>query len=84
MHRYHPVLPVELLKGDESTNVETLSRFLERTQEVWRQARAQMEKAVATQKAYYDKKRWDIQFAVGDSVLLSTQNLRFKGILHKL
>ena len=34
MYGYHPVLPVELLKGDESTNVETLSRFLERTQEV--------------------------------------------------
>ena len=31
MYGYHPVLLVELLKGDESTNVETLSRFLERT-----------------------------------------------------
>ena len=36
MYGYHPVLPVELLKGDESTNVETVSKFLERTQEVWR------------------------------------------------
>ena len=34
MYGYHPVLLVELLKGDESTNVETLSQFLERTQEV--------------------------------------------------
>ena len=34
MYEYHPVLPVELLKGDELTNVETLSKFLERTQEV--------------------------------------------------
>ena len=57
-----------LLKGDESTNVETLSKFLERTQEVWRQARVQMEKAVAAQKKYYDQKHRDIQFAVGDSV----------------
>ena len=39
MYRYYPVLPVELLKGDESTNVETVLRFLERTQEVWRDAR---------------------------------------------
>ena len=31
MYGHHPVLPVELLKGDESTNVETLSKFLERT-----------------------------------------------------
>ena len=35
MYGYHPVLPVELLKGDESMNVETVSKFLERTQEVW-------------------------------------------------
>ena len=34
MYRCHPVLPVELLKGDESTNVEILLKFLERTQEL--------------------------------------------------
>ena len=62
MYGYHPVLPVELLKGDETTNVETVSKFLERTQEVWRTARVQMEKAVTTQKAYYDRKHRDIQF----------------------
>ena len=84
MYSYHPVLPVELLKGDESTNVETLSKFLERTQEVWRHARIQMEKAVVAQKKYCNQKHRDVQFAVGDSVLLSTQNLRLKGIPHKL
>ena len=31
MYGYHPVLLVDLLKGDESTNVETVSIFLERT-----------------------------------------------------
>ena len=54
VYGYHPVLPVELLKGDESTNVETVSKFLERMQKVWRSARVQMEKAVAAQKKYYD------------------------------
>ena len=39
-----------------------------------------MKKAVTTQKSYYDdKKHRDVQFTVGDSVLLSTQNLRIKG-----
>ena len=84
MYGYHPVLPIELLKGDESTNVETLSNFLERTQEVWRHGRMHMEKAVVAQKKYYDQKHKDVQFAVGDSVLLSPQNLRLKGILDKL
>ena len=27
MYGYHPVLPIELLKGDESTNVKTLSKL---------------------------------------------------------
>ena len=84
MYGHHPVLPVELLKGDESTNMETLSKFLERTQKVWRRAQVQMDKAVAMQQSYYNKKHRDIQFGVGDLVLLSTQNLRLKGIPHKL
>ena len=84
MYGYHPVLPVDLLKGDESTNVETLLKFLERTQEVWHCARMQMEKSVAVQKSYCNKKHRDIHFAVGDLVLLSTQILRLKGIPYKL
>ena len=43
-----------------------------------------MKKALVAQKKYYDQKHRDIQFAVGDTVLLSTQNLRFKGIPHKV
>ena len=37
MYGYHSALPVKFLKGDESTSVETLSKFLERMQEVWHQ-----------------------------------------------
>ena len=84
VYGYHPVLPVELLKGDEQTNVESVGTFVERTQEVWSRAQEQMKKAVTTQKTYYDRKHRDVQFKVGDSVLLSTQNLRLKGIPHKL
>ena len=84
MYGYHPVLPVELLKGDEITKVETVSKFLQRTQETWHTARAHMEKAVVTQQNYYNRKHRDVQFSVGDLVLLSTQNLRLKGIPHKL
>ena len=67
MYKYHPILLVKLLKGDEPTNVETLAKFLERTQEVWCRARVQMEKLVAIQKSYYDKKHRDIQFLLGIS-----------------
>ena len=54
MYGYHPILLAELLKGDESKNVETLSKFLERTQEVWHCTRVQIEKAMAMQKKYYN------------------------------
>ena len=84
MYGYHPVLPIELLKKDESTIVETLSKFLERMQKVWRQLQVDTEKVVAIQKSYHDKKHRDVYFFVGNLVLLSTQNLRLKGILHKL
>ena len=84
MYRYHPMLTVYLLKEDKLTNIETLLKFMEKTQKVWRQGRVQMEKVVAMQKSYYDKKHWDIYFLVGDLVLLNTQNLRLKGIPHKL
>ena len=60
MYGYHPVLPVELLKGDEITKVETVSKFLQRTQETWRTARAHMEKAVVTQQNYYNRKHWNV------------------------
>ena len=43
-----------------------------------------MEKAATMQKSYYDKKHRDIHFLVGDLMLLSTQNLKLKGIPHKL
>ena len=43
-----------------------------------------MKKAVVAQKKCYDQKHHDVQFAIGDSVLLSTQNMRLKGIPHKL
>ena len=39
---------------------------------------------MVAQQKYYNQKHRDISFAVGDTVLLSTQNLRLKGIPHKL
>ena len=78
------MLPVELLKGDETTNIETLSKFSESTKEARRNARVEMEKIVVIQQCYYNKEHWDIQFSIRDLVLLSTQNLRLKGIPNKL
>ena len=42
--------------GDEVTKVKTVSKFLERQQEVRRSARANMERAVVAQQKYYNQK----------------------------
>ena len=46
VYGYHPVLLVELLKGDEKTNVKSVEKFVERTQAVWSRAQEHMQKAV--------------------------------------
>ena len=43
-----------------------------------------MKKSVELQVKYYNKKHRDIEFNVGELVLLSTRNLRMKGIPEKL
>ena len=50
----------------------------------WRLARKNLEKSVRLQAKYYNKKHRDVQFREGDLVLLSTRNLRLKGIPTKL
>ena len=58
--------------------------FVRRLQNTWRIAQQNLEKSVQAQKKYYDKKRKDVQFSVGDLVLLSTTNLRMKNVPSKL
>ena len=41
MYGYHPVLPIELLKGDELIHNEIVSTFLVRMQDIWSKAQAQ-------------------------------------------
>jgi hypothetical protein len=45
-----------------------------------RLARQSLEQAVQRQKAHADRGRRDVQFKVGDQVLLSTKNLKFKAV----
>ena len=38
-YRYHPVLPIELLKGDEEVKIETIDNFVSRIQREWDHAK---------------------------------------------
>ena len=81
---YEPITPVQLIKGDEIANTESVASFAKRIASNWRLARENLERSVRLQAKYYDKRHRDVKFQVGDLVLLSTRNLRMKGTPAKL
>ena len=81
---YHPVVPVELLKGDEEVQVEAVENFVKRVQNEWKQARKNLLHAVQTQQRYYNQRHRSVEYSVGDLILLSTKNLKFKNVPVKL
>ena len=70
--------------ADEEIRNEMVSTFVERMRMIWQKAQAQLQKSIRMQGDYYNRKHRDIRYAVGDYVLLSTQNLRIKGVPQKL
>lgn len=81
-----PPLPLDsVLRGEESVNAEfsneKASEQAELITQAVQQAKLAMEAAQQRQKAYADAKRRDVDFVVGQEVLLSTVNIRpkFKG-----
>ena len=81
---YEPVMPIQLLKGDESTKIESVASFVQRVTSDWNLALENLQRSVGLQQKYYDQKHRDVHYNVGDLVLLSTRNLKMKGAPAKL
>ena len=81
---YEPVVPIQLLKGDEIARTESVATFAQRVASDWKLARENLERSVQLQAKYYDKRHRDVSYKAGDLVLLSTRNLRLKGVPAKL
>ena len=81
---YEPVTPIQLLKGDEEIKTESIGSFVSRVKSDWELARESLKRLIDLQAKYYDKKHRDVEFEVGELVLLSTRNLKMKGIPEKL
>ena len=81
---HEPVTPIQLLKGDELANTESVDSFIRRVSSDWKLARENLQRSVGLQAKYYDRKHRDISYKVGDLVLLSTRNLKMKGTPGKL
>ena len=46
MYGYNPVLPIELIKGDEIVSNEMISIFVERMKMIWQKAQTQLKKSI--------------------------------------
>ena len=78
------MMPIQLLKGNESAKTESVASFVKRVTSDWNLARENLQRSVGLQQKYYDQKHRDVHYNVGDLVLLSTTNLRMKGTPAKL
>ena len=81
---YEPMMPIQLLKGNESMKTESVASFIQRVTTDWKLAKENLQRSVGLQQKYYDQKHKDIRYKVGDLVLLSTKYLKLKGIPAKL
>ena len=81
---HEPVMPIQMLRGNESAKTESVASFVQRIISDWKLAQENLQCSVGLQQKYYDQRHRDIQYKVGDLVLLSTKNLKLKGIPTKL
>ena len=51
---YEPVMPIQLLKGDESTKMESVASFVQRVTSDWNLARENLQRSIGLQQKYYD------------------------------
>ena len=80
---HQPILPIQLLKGNEEIQIEIVGSFVRRVTSDWEIVKENLQKAVGLQQKYYDRRHQDVHYVVGNLVLLSTSNLKMKGISYK-
>ena len=72
------------MKGNEEIKTESIGSFVQRITSDWELAKQNLKRSVDLQAKYYDKNHRDVEFAEGELVLLSSRNLKMKGIPEKL
>ena len=81
---YEPVTPIQLLRGGEEVKTKSIDSFVRRVKSDCELAKENLKRSVDLQAKYCNKNHKDIEFNVGELVLLSTRNLRMNGIPEKL
>jgi hypothetical protein len=81
---YEPVTPQVFLRDRGLVLNESVSQFLGRMDRIFKGSKENVQRANAQTKARFDRGRRDVEFAVGDWVLVSTVNMYRQGTPHKL
>ena len=81
----HPMFPLNQMKHQSSKSVNpTAAQAIDSLADRITEATKHLLAAQQYQKAYADQKRKDLQFEVGEQVMLSTKNIRIKDRTRKL
>ena len=80
---YELMTHIQLIKGDEEIETESVGSFVRRLTFDWEFAMENLKRSVDLQAKYYNKKHRDVGFNVGELVLLSNRNLKMRGIPKK-
>ena len=81
---FHPLHPLQLLHSVTDSYNESVVSFLTRLQGDFDRAQQQLRKARDQMQQQADQHRRQMEFQVGDQVLLSTKNIRFRNCPQKL
>ena len=81
---HEPVMPVQLLEGNEKISTKSVASFIQKVTSDWELAQENLKRSIGLQQCYYDRKHTDVHSKMGDLILLSTKNLKMKGTPGKL
>ena len=81
---FHPIVPTELIKGNEEIRQQIIANFFGRMHRSWQVARKCLHQIVQQQAKWYDACHKPMFYREGDLVLLNIANLQVGGILGKL
>ena len=63
---HEPVMPMQLLEGNEKISTESVASFIRRVTSDWELAQENLKMSVGLQQKYYDRRHRDVIHKVGD------------------
>ena len=58
---HEPVMPLQLIRGNESISIESVVSFINRVISDWELAKENLQRSVGIQKEYYERRHRDVE-----------------------